>query len=79
MISVIFLIELFKGLYAESAYLLISNLPTGLNVPILKNRLNFLCNNCGGRVVEVLPDQGVAFIRFTTQDFANRLVENKTP
>ncbi|XP_063916773.1 meiosis regulator and mRNA stability factor 1 isoform X1 [Zophobas morio] len=61
-----------KGLANESAFLLVSNLPTNISATTLKNRLNFLCNNCGGRVVEVQQEEGLAYVRFSTQDFANR-------
>ncbi|XP_044272582.1 meiosis regulator and mRNA stability factor 1 [Tribolium madens] len=61
-----------KGVTKESSFLQISNLPTKISASTIKNRLNFLSNNCGGRVVEVQHDEGVAYIRFSNQDFANR-------
>nr|XP_008196767.1 PREDICTED: meiosis arrest female protein 1 isoform X2 [Tribolium castaneum] len=61
-----------KGPPKELSFLQISNLPTNINASTIKNRLNFLSNNCGGRVVEVQHDEGVAYIRFSNQDFANR-------
>ncbi|XP_025836484.1 meiosis regulator and mRNA stability factor 1 isoform X1 [Agrilus planipennis] len=51
--------------------LFVTNLPLNCDIGKIKNRLHFLCNNCGGRVVN-LNKLGQATIRFSSLDFAKR-------
>lgn len=52
--------------------LVISNLPPQYDKGKLKNRLKFLSDNCGGKVVSIDTELGQAILRFTSSDFANR-------
>lgn len=54
-------------------YLIISNLPQYEEKKI-RNRLKLLTDNCGGRIANVSQQNGVAHIRFTNFDAAQRYV-----
>lgn len=56
--------------------LLIYNLPLNYDKSRIKNRLKMLTDNCGGRVMNIVPERGVATIRFSSIDFASRYVQN---
>lgn len=52
--------------------LLISNIPLNCDPKRVKTRLKMLTDNCGGRVVSVVPDFGLATVRFANNDTAFR-------
>ncbi|KAF5280789.1 hypothetical protein FQA39_LY17970 [Lamprigera yunnana] len=63
-----------KALPNQPCDLLIFNLPFMFNNDVgrLKNRLKYLSDNCGGRVLTVHKDSRCAIIRFSSFDFAKR-------
>ncbi|KAF5282505.1 hypothetical protein FQR65_LT14275 [Abscondita terminalis] len=64
----------FKSITNQQIDLLVFNLPLISNNDVgrLKNRLKYLSDNCGGRVLSIHKDSGYAVIRFTSLDFAKR-------
>lgn len=53
-------------------YLTISNLPLNYNHRRLKQRLRMLIDNSGGKILELLTEEGIASIRFGNFDSALR-------
>lgn len=62
----------------QTADIYVSNLPNGYEKKLLKNRLKFLSDNCGGRVVAVDPETGTAVIRCSSLHVAIRCVTQFT-
>lgn len=50
----------------------VCNLPSHLNKKKIKNRLKMLVDNCGGRVMNIECDEGIATIRFSSVEVATR-------
>ncbi len=53
-----------------SRIVIVSNIPRGPAIPKIKNRLDQLSDNCGGKVLKVDPDRGNARILYRTNDWA---------
>ncbi|KAK4874882.1 hypothetical protein RN001_014242 [Aquatica leii] len=64
----------FKSISNQQTDLLVFNLPliATNDVSRLKNRLKYLSDNCGGRVLSIYKDSRYAVIRFSSLDFAKR-------
>lgn len=64
-----------KAVATQSSELHVCNLPTTKNSEkAVKSRLRLLSDNCGGRVLNIDKDCGIALIRFSSPDVAKRLV-----
>ncbi|KAJ8931190.1 hypothetical protein NQ314_015932, partial [Rhamnusium bicolor] len=62
------------NLHSRGAFVTVTDLPLSINPKRIKNRLRMLVENCGGKIVEVCAEEGLASIRFATIDAALRFV-----